>query len=121
MENESDTNALGENGAGKTTLMRAIYGVAKPDAGEIIWEGQSVAIASPNHARQLGIAMVFQHFSLFETLTVAENVALAMSGNPDLTDLSRQRAQALGLAWKVKLPLAGAGQRAAPSSPAILP
>ena len=81
---------LGENGAGKTTLMKAIYGVIKPDAGEIIWEGRPVAIANPHHARHLGIAMVYQHFSLFETLTVAENIALAMSGNIDLSDLSRQ-------------------------------
>jgi simple sugar transport system ATP-binding protein len=69
---------LGENGAGKSTLMKIIYGVAKPDAGEIRWEGRPVAIANPARARKLGIGMVFQHFSLFETLTVAENIALAL-------------------------------------------
>lgn len=69
---------LGENGAGKSTLMKMIYGVTHPDAGEIIWEGQPVKIASPSAARRLGIGMVFQHFSLFETLTVAENISLAM-------------------------------------------
>jgi len=69
---------LGENGAGKSTLMKIIYGVAKPDAGEIRWEGKPVAIANPARARKLGIGMVFQHFSLFETLTVAENIALAL-------------------------------------------
>ena len=69
---------LGENGAGKSTLMKIIYGVVKPDAGTIHWEGKEVAIANPARARRLGIGMVFQHFSLFETLTVAENIALAL-------------------------------------------
>lgn len=69
---------LGENGAGKSTLMKIIYGVTRPDAGEIIWEGKQVQITSPSAARKLGIGMVFQHFSLFETLTVAENISLAL-------------------------------------------
>jgi simple sugar transport system ATP-binding protein len=69
---------LGENGAGKSTLMKIIYGVTRPDAGEIVWEGRQVQIPSPLAARKLGIGMVFQHFSLFETLTVAENISLAM-------------------------------------------
>jgi ABC-type uncharacterized transport system ATPase subunit len=69
---------LGENGAGKSTLMKVIYGVVKPDAGEIIWEGQRIEVKDPAHARSLGIGMVFQHFSLFETLTVTENIALAL-------------------------------------------
>ncbi|MEP7314521.1 MAG: ATP-binding cassette domain-containing protein, partial [Pseudomonadota bacterium] len=69
---------LGENGAGKSTLMKIVYGVTRPDAGTIEWEGQQVDIASPAAARRLGIGMVFQHFALFETLTVAENIALAM-------------------------------------------
>jgi len=71
---------LGENGAGKSTLMKIIYGVTRPDEGEIEWEGRRVTIASPAVARKLGIGMVFQHFSLFETLTVAENVALSVQG-----------------------------------------
>jgi simple sugar transport system ATP-binding protein len=71
---------LGENGAGKSTLMKIIYGVVKPDAGTIDWEGAPVQIANPARARRLGIGMVFQHFSLFETLTVAENIALALEG-----------------------------------------
>ncbi len=69
---------LGENGAGKSTLMKIVYGVTRPDAGTIEWEGRRVSIANPADARRLGIGMVFQHFALFETLTVAENIALAM-------------------------------------------
>lgn len=79
---------LGENGAGKSTLMKSIYGVVRPDAGEIRWEGRPVTIHSPAHARELGIGMVFQHFSLFETLNVTENAALALPGKPDLKDLA---------------------------------
>ena len=79
---------VGENGAGKSTLMKAIYGVIRPDAGELRWEGRPVTIASPGQARELGIGMVFQHFSLFETLTVAQNVSLALPGKFDLAALS---------------------------------
>src|SRR5881398_1880182 len=81
---------LGENGAGKSTLMKMIYGVVKPDHGETRWEGNVVVVANPAHARELGIGMVFQHFSLFETLSVVENVALALSGSRDLGALSKQ-------------------------------
>jgi len=91
---------LGENGAGKSTLMKTIYGVVKPDAGEMKWEGQTVTVANPAHARELGIGMVFQHFSLFETLTVVENVALALPGKPELRELSeriRQVSERYGL------------------------
>ena len=71
---------LGENGAGKSTLVKIIYGVVRPDAGRILWEGRPLSVASPREARRLGIGMVFQHFSLFETLTVAENIALGVEG-----------------------------------------
>ena len=81
---------LGENGAGKSTLMKIIYGVTRPSAGQMLWEGREVEIGSPAQARAVGIGMVFQHFSLFDTLTVVENVALAMPGKPDLATLSRQ-------------------------------
>src|SRR5437763_272412 len=69
---------LGENGAGKSTLMKIIYGAVRPDEGEIRWNGQPVQVRNPHEARQLGISMVFQHFSLFDTLTAAENVWLGL-------------------------------------------
>lgn len=68
---------LGENGAGKSTLMKLIYGVIGPDSGEIRWQGKVVKIGNPKHARRLGIGMVFQHFALLESLTVAENISLS--------------------------------------------
>ena len=69
---------LGENGAGKSTLMKIIYGAVQPDEGEIRFDGRPVRVASPAMARALGISMVYQHFSLFDTLTVAENVWLGL-------------------------------------------
>ena len=69
---------LGENGAGKSTLVKMIYGVLKPDEGAMQWEGKDIEINSPHGARSLGIGMVFQHFSLFDALSVAENIALGI-------------------------------------------
>jgi general nucleoside transport system ATP-binding protein len=69
---------MGENGAGKSTLMKIVYGLVRADGGTVEWEGRRVLIHSPVEARRLGIGMVFQHFALFETLTVAENIALAL-------------------------------------------
>jgi ABC-type uncharacterized transport system ATPase subunit len=80
---------LGENGAGKSTLMKIIYGAVKPDAGQVQWNGQPVHIRNPQEARALGIAMVFQHFSLFDTLTVAENVWLGLARSRSLAEVSR--------------------------------
>ncbi len=79
---------LGENGAGKSTLMKIIYGAVQPDAGAMRWNGEPVQVKSPAAARQLGISMVYQHFSLFETLTVAENVALGLERSMRLAQVS---------------------------------
>ncbi len=79
---------LGENGAGKSTLMKIIYGAVQADAGTLLWEGHPVTIDSPAAARRLGIGMVYQHFSLFETVTVAENIAVALDVKFDLAALS---------------------------------
>jgi simple sugar transport system ATP-binding protein len=73
---------LGENGAGKSTLVKMIYGLLQPSAGEFRWQGEPVVLAGPAAARARGIGMVFQHFSLFEQLTVAENVALGLDNAP---------------------------------------
>ncbi|NNG03793.1 MAG: ABC transporter ATP-binding protein [Inquilinus sp.] len=79
---------LGENGAGKSTLVKIVYGVLRADAGEVLWEGQPVSIGSPAEARRLGVGLVFQHFSLFESLTVAENVSLGIDHKEPLDLLS---------------------------------
>jgi ABC-type uncharacterized transport system ATPase subunit len=84
---------LGENGAGKSTLMKIIYGAVVPDEGEIRWNGERVAIRNPHEARLLGISMVFQHFSLFDTLTAAENVWLGLSRSMSLADVSQRIAE----------------------------
>ena len=81
---------LGENGAGKSTLMKIIYGAIRADAGEIFWEDRQVTIPSPGAARALGIGMVYQHFSLFETVTVVDNIALVT------------RAGSTAQAWRVR-------------------
>src|ERR1700733_13876186 len=61
---------LGENGAGKSTLVKTIYGLIQPSEGEIRWEGHKMVLSGPSEARARGIGMVFQHFSLFDNLTV---------------------------------------------------
>ncbi len=81
---------LGENGAGKSTLMKIIYGAVMPDAGEIHWNGQAVAVRNPHEARRLGISMVFQHFSLFDTLTAAENVWLGLDKSFSLATVTKR-------------------------------
>ena len=81
---------LGENGAGKSTLVKMMYGALQPTAGRIYWQGKPVSITSPAHARELGIGMVFQHFSLFEALTVAENISLALPKSLRQGDLSQR-------------------------------
>ena len=84
---------LGENGAGKSTLMKIIYGAVQPDAGTIRWNGDPVGIGNPQQARRLGISMVFQHFSLFDTLTAAENIWLGLDRSLKLAELTQQIAR----------------------------
>ncbi len=91
---------LGENGAGKSTLMKIIYGVVKPDEGCVLFNGQPVQVRNPQEARALGIGMVFQHFSLFEVLTVAENVWLGLDKSLSLAEVTasiRAKASQYGL------------------------
>ncbi|MGZ5185157.1 MAG: ABC transporter ATP-binding protein [Caldimonas sp.] len=88
---------LGENGAGKSTLMKIIYGAVRPDEGEIRWNGEPVQIASPAAARALGISMVYQHFSLFDTLTAAENVWLGLDKSLSLAEVSARIAKVAGV------------------------
>lgn len=91
---------LGENGAGKSTLVKMIYGLVKPDAGTMEFAGAPFAPPEPRAARADGVAMVFQHFSLFEALNVAENVALGMENPPPMRELAvriREISQTYGL------------------------
>lgn len=85
---------LGENGAGKSTLMKIIYGAVQADAGEMFFDGASVPVQTPQHnphrARELGISMVFQHFSLFDTLSVAQNVWLGQKSELTLAQVTQQ-------------------------------
>ncbi|MDG1031039.1 MAG: ATP-binding cassette domain-containing protein, partial [Alphaproteobacteria bacterium] len=69
---------LGENGAGKSTFVKLVYGLLSTDEGQFLWHGAPVEIHSPQAARDMGIGMVFQHFSLFDVLSVAENIQLAL-------------------------------------------
>ena len=99
---------LGENGAGKSTLMKIIYGAARPDAGSMRMDGQVLSTRSPSEARALGISMVFQHFSLFDTLSVAENVWLGLGKHSSLAEVSAQilqTAQTYGLAVEPERPV----------------
>ena len=81
---------LGENGAGKSTLVKIIYGALQPTVGQLFWQGAPVTVANPAAARALGIGMVFQHFSLFDSLTVLQNVALALPTSLDMAELARR-------------------------------
>ena len=99
---------LGENGAGKSTLMKIIYGAVQPDAGVIRFNGQQVQIRNPQQARALGISMVFQHFSLFDTLSVAQNVWLGLDKSLSLAEVTqriRDKASAYGLDLEPERPV----------------
>jgi ABC-type uncharacterized transport system ATPase subunit len=79
---QGEVHALvGENGAGKTTLMNILYGLIKPDSGEVLIDGQPVHIGHPDDAIRHGIGMVHQHFKLVPSFTVAENILLGMEPN----------------------------------------
>jgi len=93
---------LGENGAGKSTLVKMLFGSLEPYSGEIRWNGEPVKIGSPGVAKKLGIGMVFQHFSLFEALSAAENIALSLA---DQTPISTIAAKAQALSYSYGLPL----------------
>jgi simple sugar transport system ATP-binding protein len=80
---------LGENGAGKSTLVKIVYGLLQADSGEIRWQGRPVHIAGPAAARRLGIGIVMQHFALFDSLTVAENIALGLDEPPPMRELTQ--------------------------------
>jgi simple sugar transport system ATP-binding protein len=84
---------LGENGAGKSTLVKTIYGLIQPSEGEMRWRGEKMVLAGPSEARARGIGMVFQHFSLFDNLTVAENVALGLDGRESFKEMSARLEQ----------------------------
>jgi general nucleoside transport system ATP-binding protein len=87
---------LGENGAGKSTLVKILYGVQQPDSGEIAYEGRSRFFSSPREARAHGVNMVFQHFALFEGMSVLENIALGLDEKLDLSGLKRRLEVILG-------------------------
>ena len=78
---------LGENGAGKSTLVKTLYGLLTPTSGQIYWNNAPISLKNPEQARALGIGMVFQHFSLFDNLTVADNIALVLPRSARLTDV----------------------------------
>jgi ABC-type uncharacterized transport system ATPase subunit len=84
---------LGENGAGKSTLVKIIYGLIQPSDGEMRWQGEKMVLSGPSQARARGIGMVFQHFSLFDNLTVAENVALGLDGSESFKEMSARLEQ----------------------------
>src|SRR6185436_14359035 len=97
---------VGENGAGKTTLMNILYGLIKPDSGDIWIDAQKLQINNPDDAIKYGIGMVHQHFKLVPSFTVAQNILLGMEPH-QAGFLDRQKENALveDLAKKYNLPV----------------
>ena len=93
---------LGENGAGKSTLVKMLFGSLEPNGGTIKWDGEAVSIRSPGEARSLGIGMVFQHFSLFEALTAAENIALSLDSETPIATIA-EKAKSLSESYGLPL------------------
>ncbi|WP_048646399.1 ABC transporter ATP-binding protein [Nitratireductor soli] len=93
---------LGENGAGKSTFVKMLFGALEPAAGTIEWKGERVSIPTPGAARRLGIGMVFQHFSLFEALTAAENIMLSLDEKAPIMQIA-ERARELSKAYGLPL------------------
>ena len=93
---------LGENGAGKSTFVKMVYGVLQPDEGAFYFQGKPITISGPQAARAMGIGMVFQHFSQFEALSVAENIQLAMDGSESLESLS-ERIESLSRSYGIPI------------------
>ena len=83
---------LGENGAGKSTLMKMLYGVERPTPAKSVVDGERVQVDSPRAARELGIGMVFQQFSLIPAFSVAENLSLGAPGLPLIPAVSQRGA-----------------------------
>ena len=81
---------LGENGAGKSTFVKILYGLLKPDEGKILFNDNVLNVQSPSEARQKKIGMVFQHFSLFDSLTVRENLILGIDTNMSFSNLQKK-------------------------------
>ncbi len=80
---------LGENGAGKSTLVKMIYGINTPDEGEIYWNGKQIKNNHPDKAKKLGIHMIFQHFSLLDSFTVTQNIAISMKAQKPTKQLEK--------------------------------
>ena len=102
IKNNSVHAILGENGAGKSTLVKILYGILEPDNGTILLNNKNFAVKSPSESRNLGIGMVFQHFSLFDSLTVAENLILGLDEN---ISFSKLKEQVESISLKYELPL----------------
>jgi general nucleoside transport system ATP-binding protein len=93
---------LGENGAGKSTLVKMLFGSLQPTSGQILWQNRPVTVQSPAAARKLGLGMVFQHFSLFDALTAAENIALALDERLPVSEVG-ERARQLSIQYGLPL------------------